>query len=271
MKIFDFNIHLPVIRHADVNIVVQEDLNMEEGNLIEGLDQHYKSFSRIKGANFLLFNTNLLGNSISSFKKSAEDKMEHVSYTTLIDFRRPDLNSYLEKVKAEGIQMIMFNSYIQKIEEAEYELVYKACLFAENKGITICIDGSYGTSKMYVYDNLKLACYIADRITKTSIVIIHSGGYKIMEMMLLALDKNNIFFDTSFSLPYYIGSSLEQDYAYAYKKIGLHKIFFGSDYPYMDFEDSLKIHLDFFEKHNFTVKEIESILYDNAVNFIKNK
>ena len=86
--------------------------------------------------------------------------------------------------------------------------------------------------------------------------------------MLLALDKKNIYLDTSFSLPYYIGSSLETDYAFAYKKIGTHKILYGSDNPYVNPAISLKAHMSFFEKYNFSPKEIEDILYNNSQKII---
>lgn len=273
MQLFDFNIHLPSITHEDVNVVIADDLSLSAENLKKGFDLHYPSFKEIQGGNFLLFNPDLFHTDIDlgSFKSSIQSNLKYSSFTALIDFRRTDLFDYLAKVRSNGVRAIMFNSYLQQISEPDFISVYKVCQFAEANNLIICIDASYGTSKMYSYDNLKLACYIADLITKVPIVLIHSGGYRILEAMLLAADKKNIYLDTSFSLPYYIGSSLETDYAYAYKKIGLSRIVFGSDHPYLNFNSAKDIHLSFFEKHHFADADIENIFYYNALNLLYNE
>lgn len=269
MKIFDFNIHLPYVSHEDVNKVIENDLHLDVEGLVKGFQHHYAAFQKVEGANFLLFNPQLFDQEISSFQKEIASKMPQAVYTALIDFRRPDILTYLERAKSQGVSMLMVNSYLQRISEADYSAVYQAFKFAEEQQMIICIDGSYGTSKMYTYDNLKLACFIADLISKTPIVIIHSGGYRIMEAALLAMDKPNVYLDTSFSLPFYLGSSLEQDYVFAYRKIGLNRIVFGSDHPYHEYAESQDQHLAFFERHGFSSEEIENIFYHNAINLLE--
>jgi predicted TIM-barrel fold metal-dependent hydrolase len=150
------------------------------------------------------------------------------------------------------------------ISETDFKKVLNVCKFAEANRKIICIDGSFGTSKMYTYDNMKLACYIADHITKVPIIIIHSGGYRIMEAMLLAMDKKNVMLDTSFSLNYYLGSSLEQDYAFAYKRLGSRRMLFGSDIPYLDFKNTFSQQLDFFNRYKFSSEDMDLIFYKNA-------
>jgi len=268
MKIYDFNIHLPHLEDEDVNVVIDNDLNLTNEELVKGLETHQNKFTDLSGANFLLFNTNLFSSSISEFKAQASNHFQNFSLTALVDFRRYDLIPYLEKVKEQGVQAIMVNSYLQQISESDFPLVHKACKFAEENNLIICIDGSYGTSKMYSYDNLKLACFISDFIERTPIVIIHSGGLRILEAMLLALEKTNVWLDSSFSLPYYLGSSLEQDYAFAYKKIGTNRVLYGSDIPYLNSDKSIQLHLNFFEKYHFSDKAIENILYSNAMNLL---
>jgi predicted TIM-barrel fold metal-dependent hydrolase len=117
---------------------------------------------------------------------------------------------------------------------------------------------------MYQNDIMKLACYVADHITQVPIVIIHSGGYRIIEAMLLALDKKNVILDTSFSLNYYLGSSLEKDYAFAYKRMGAKRVLFGSDVPYVNFEDVVSQQLDFFNRFGFSSADLDDIFYKNA-------
>ena len=268
MKVFDFNIHLPYLQEDDINAVIDNDLSLTTDGLIKGLARCKSKLERLEGANFLLFNTDLFSSSVNSFVTIAKQYLSLVTYTALVDFRRSDLMSYLEKVKSQGAKAIMVNSYLQQISNQDFLKVGEACKYAEANKMVICIDGSYGTSKMYNYDNLKLACFVSDLVTKVPIVIVHSGGLRVKEAMLLAFEKPNVWLDTSFSLPFYIGSSLEQDYAFVYKKIGLERVVYGSDTPYLNSEKSIKTNLDFFHKYNFSQSDIKKIMHDNAMNLL---
>ena len=128
----------------------------------------------------------------------------------------------------------------------------------------ICIDTSYGTSKMYAHDNLKLACHIADHITKVPIVLLHIGGARVLEAMLLAHEKQNVMLESSFSLGYYEGSTIPQDAAFAFRKIGIERVMYGSDFPYVSMEESMRVHTDFYARFGFSDDEIENMLYNNA-------
>jgi uncharacterized protein len=270
MKLFDFNIHLPQKLSIDVNDVIHDDLNLKQQGLINGLELHYDSIRHLSGANILLFNQNLFqeDTGISLFVRELKGKLQSFLLTALIDFRNKKIQSYLEQARHEGVGAFMFNSYLQKITESDFHEVLKVCKYAEANKIIVCIDGSYGTSKMYLYDNLKLACYIADNVTNVPIVIIHSGGYRIIEAMLLALDKKNVFLDTSFSLNYYLGSSLELDYAFAYKKLGAKRVLFGSDMPYVKFNDAYNGQLDFFNRFGFSTDDLEDIFHKNFTRLV---
>lgn len=270
MPIYDFNIHLPLqkkVQNDDVNEVISEDMHLTMNELSEAFDAHYPKIKKMDGANFMLFNTSLFaeGKDINILNTKVKKTFSHYSYTALIDFRRKDIMSYMETVKASGVHYVMVNSYLQQITENDFPLVYNVFKYAEENKIRVCIDASFGTSKMYTYDNIKLACYIADRITKVPIVIIHSGGKRVLDAMLLAAEKKNVYLDTSFSLPYYIGSSIETDMAFAYKTIGTDRVVYGSDFPYLNSDKSEDIHFSFFQKFKFSDKDIEKILYTNAI------
>ena len=271
MKVFDFNIHLPTLVAGDVNNVIDEDLTLSGSGLLDGLIHHYNDLKGLDGLNVLLFNQNLFHQekTIAPFVQELKKRYDNHLLTCLVNFRDKNVNSYLEKSLKEGVHAFMFNSYLQKIRRSDFEDVLNVCRFAEENNRMICIDGSYGTSKMYEYDNMLLACFVADHITKVPIVIIHSGGYRIIESMLLALDKPNVMLDTSFSLNYYIGSSLEQDYAFAYKKLGCDRVLFGSDNPYVKLAEVKEQQLTFFLKYGFSTAEIESIFYENATRLMR--
>lgn len=264
MKIFDFNIHLPFIHDENVNVIIDQDLNLDANGIEQGLNKHAGDFKKVDGANFLLFNTKLFDSDTIAVMEKIKSYNPAFYTTALIDFRRVDIEKYLYRLKDAGVKCIMFNSYLQQINDESFSEICRVCTIAEELGLIICVDGSYGTSKMFVYQNMKLACLLADGIAKVPIVIIHSGGYNIMQAMLLALDKPNVWLDTSFSLPYYIGSSIEQDFAFAYKKMNYKRIVFGSDHPYMQMQETIDAHKTFFEKFNFPSSAIDDIFYNNA-------
>jgi hypothetical protein len=265
MKIFDFNIHLPFNNHLDVNVVINQDLNLTAEGIQAGFNFHKNAIAACEGANFLLFNTRLFNEDVLPFFHSVYGYLKQVTYTALVDFRHDHIFDYINCLHAAGVHAIMFNSYLQCITESDFKQVLQVCEYGSSKGLKICIDGSYGTSKMYTYDNMRLACFIADHIFETPVVIVHAGGYRVIEAMLLAADKRNVWLDTSFSLPYYQGSSIEQDFAYVIKKMDCRRIVFGSDHPYIPFKEALSSYLDFFEKYKFNDVQIEKIIYSNAL------
>ena len=265
MKVFDFNIHLPFVLNEDVNLVISQDMELDVTGIIEGFEFHKETIEKCDGANLLLFNTSLFVEDVKPFLNSVNTKFSDIKYTALINFRDLNIFDYIDNLVSCGVNAIMFNSYLQKISDSDFNTILRICEYASFKGLIICIDGSYGTSKMYTYDNLRLVCFLSDKITTTPIIIVHAGGARIIEAMLLAADKKNVWLDTSFSLVYYKESSIEQDFAYVIKKMNSRKVIFGSDNPYIRFDEALDTHLMFFEKFNFTKTEIENILYNNSI------
>lgn len=271
MKVFDFNIHLPWLKSDDVNDVIYQDMNLSQKEVIVGFDFHQAHINQVDGANVLLFNPNLFDEVQEDVNDALKKKLSLYECTHLVDFRRQDCRAYLEKAKEFGISAIMFNSYLQKIAPNDYASVIAVCKIAQELNLIVCIDGSYGTSKMYTYKNLELACLVADIVTEVPIVIVHSGGSNVIDAMHLALDKKNVWLDTSFSLPFYLGSSLERDFAFVYKKMDCERIVFGSDHPYMDLKETIDLHINFFDKYQFGQHQIDNIMFYNAQHLFSNK
>lgn len=265
MKIFDFNIHLPYFSDANVNVVIEQDLNLTVEGIQQGFNFHKNAIASCQGGNFLLFNTKLFNEDVLPFFQAVNGHINIVKYTALIDFRSENVYDYINYLLTAGVHAIMFNSYLQQIDANNFNQVLQVCKYASSKGLKICIDGSYGTSKMYTYDNMRLACVVSDHIFETPIIIVHAGGYRVVEAMLLAADKRNVWLDTSFSLPYYQYSSIEQDFAYVIKKMNYRRVVFGSDHPYIPFGEALSSHLAFFERYGFNDVQTERIMYANAL------
>jgi predicted TIM-barrel fold metal-dependent hydrolase len=64
------------------------------------------------------------------------------------------------------------------------------------------------------------------------------------------LENPQLYFDSSFTLSYWKGSSVEQDFAFAIKKLGGDRVLFGSDYPYSDVGKELGLQNAFLDAHN---------------------
>ena len=116
----------------------------------------------------------------------------NLEFTYLINFK--DLKKTISVLDNNpSIRRIKFHSYFQRISKKDYGNIIKICKFAERKNISILVDASYGTLMMNKYDNIDLIISIADKIKKTPIVILHSGGININKALLIAVSQK-IFF-----------------------------------------------------------------------------
>jgi predicted TIM-barrel fold metal-dependent hydrolase len=117
---------------------------------------------------------------------------------------------------------------------------------------------------MYEYDNLRFAAWLATRITAAPIVLLHSGGLRALEAWLLAASCPNVWLETSFSVPTYEGTRVEQDLYTAYHKLGGERVLYASDHPYITMQDSLAIFRRFVKNHKFTSTERDQMLCGSA-------
>ena len=175
-----------------------------------------------------------------------------------VNVKNPDLESVLNN----NIKLIKIYPYDHKLSKLDYSNVLNIAYIAQENNIALTICSTYGSKLLYDINGVELAAYIKKYID-VPIILAHGGGPKIFDAMTMAIEYDNIFLDLSFSLKYWYGSSVIQDYAFALKKLDCERIFYGSDYPYVDFKDSLWYFLNFIEKYNFTNKERDLILYKN--------
>ncbi len=260
VKIFDFNVHPWNVRFPQ-DITASSESVLNFSLLSESLSAFkYQTKDVLSGASFMIFNFGL-------FEQEAEqvfcsEPFQDYSFIALIDFRKESLTPF-SRLRACGVRGIKFHSYFQHIEEKDFPRILEISKIAEKEGMFICVDTSYGTSGMYRFDNMKLACLLAEEIS-CPIILLHSGGARILEAMLLAEDKPNVFLETSFSLPYYEGSSVEDDIVFTYRKLGASRLIFGSDYPYVDLKESQKVALRYFGRCGFSKEDVEAIMFENG-------
>ena len=189
------------------------------------------------------------------------------TFTALIDFRREDAVSAVDSAATQGVRGLKFHSYFQRIAAEDFPAALALARRAQERRMFVCVDTSYGTSGMYRFDNLRLACLLADALT-CPIILLHSGGLRVFEAMLLAEEHPHVFLETSFSLDYYRGSTVEEDLRWVYRKLGPQRLLYGSDHPYVGLANSAHDQQIFLGNCGFSQKDLALIMHDNALSLI---
>ena len=73
----------------------------------------------------------------------------------------------------------------------------------------------------------------------------------------------NVYFDCSYSLLYYRGSSITQNIIYCMQSMRYERVFYGSDYPDRSGEDSLKLSVIEFEKFGVSKDNLQKVMGGN--------
>ena len=256
----DLNIHL--CAGDSLSKLLQDDFTLECPSLLERVQQSLAlTGSELNSANLMLFNQSLSVKHVQSVSTYCSEYLDKKIFLTLL--ASPDhIISYdqLCSLRLAGLSSITFHSYHQSITKSKYSRYLELASWAEELKMPILVDGSYGTLDIYNIDNLEFVAYLASLVKNIPIVIMHSGGSRVLEAMLLVESTSNLFLETSFTLPYYTGSSVENDLAFAYKKIGTERVVYASDHPYISHEASLAAALQFFDKYGFSLSDRDWIL-----------
>ena len=265
MKLFDFNIHLPCGR-SDLDSRWQDETSMS-GSEFEKCFHGYKKEldDNCVGGNIMVLNSVLKNSEIESLVNTTKSSWATSCVTIMIDPRDAGWEKRITDLHDAGVAAIKFHCYIQQITDKDIPTCVEIAIKAQSLNMLVMIDTSYGSLDMYQFDNLKLASAIAKNVTKSPIILLHSGGARCLEAMLLADASKNIYLETSFTLSYYLDSSIEKDLAFAYKKLGEDRIIYGADFPYVSFEESKRTFLDFMDKWGFSSTQIEKVASNNAM------
>jgi len=96
---------------------------------------------------------------------------------------------------------------------------------------------------------------LAQKVPEAKIIMAHAGGYKLWDAFFIARANPNIYMDFSFSISYFKDSSIEQDLCFVLKKLGAKRCIYGSDYPEISLEQSLKYAQEMVENIGFSDEE----------------
>ena len=186
----------------------------------------------------------------------------------LADFRREDAFDRLADLARKGVRSITFHPYLQDIVHEDWPQALAVAREAERLGLFIAICTAFGSGKIYSIDVLPFAAAVAGSVT-CPVVFAHCGGAKTLDALLIADAHPNVWLETSFSLSYWLGSSVEQDMAFAMRKLGAGRWLFGSDAPFVEMGKALTDHFEFFGQHRFADMEIEAIMGGNALRLLE--
>lgn len=184
-------------------------------------------------------------------------------FTWMPDLRRPDAVKRVHKAAAAGFRGVSFHSYLQRIRVVDYSLVSVLAVAAEQAGLFNGFCTAYGSKRMFQYYSLPLVADLMEEL-KGPVFLYHAGGAKVLEAMLMCEMWPQLYLETSFSLGYWRGSSVDGDLAFTLRKLGPERVLFGSDAPFMPLDQALKDHRDFFEQHGVDAAAQALVLGDNA-------
>ena len=254
MRVIDFFAH-PVLA-PDESSLFQLDAPILGSNL-EQLRSSMRSLS-VDRCLLTLFTSGM-------YKSVDSELAKQFVLSPLAEFNIADPFEALAEMADRGIHWITFHPYLQKITRDFWKVAVEYAVEAERLGINVNICTAYGSQQIYSVEVLPFAATIAEAVS-CPVVFVHGGGAKVLDALLIADAYPNVFLDTSFSLSYWVDSSIDNDIAFAIRKLGYHRWLFGSDTPFVPMSQAISDHQEFFERHKFKEREIEAIMGENAIN-----
>lgn len=135
---------------------------------------------------------------------------------------------------------------------------------ADELSVPVLIDAfPDGTHLMQGFD-LNRYCDLAKEFPRVKFIWAHMGGHYVLDFMMAAKRLPNVYFDTSYSLLYYRGSSIPQNMVYAITSMRGERVFYGSDYPDRGLKETLEQSLRVFREFGLVEEFQNKVLHGNA-------
>jgi hypothetical protein len=189
-----------------------------------------------------------------------------LQYCQLMDFRAPDVERRLDALAARGVAAIKFHPYLQNVRPDELPLLAFVAGEAARRGMFVVVDGEYGSAKLFEIRPAEVVLKVAQSVT-APVLFAHGGGAAVLDGLQVAEACPNVFLDLSFSLWYWGGSSVEPDFAFAIRKLGTARWFYGSDAPFVPLRDARQAFDTFMARHGFAEEDSHAILHRSATRF----
>ena len=167
----------------------------------------------------------------------------------------------IERIYKKGVRFLKFHGMTQGINYNSSNM-WNVVEKASSLGMVMLFDGWNPDDATLVSKILNLAT----SHPKGKFIIAHMGGDDFGKVVMINIYsmqdwyKNNVYVDLSGISLIYQNSPYVEQIKWTVRKIGVDKVFFGSDYPLMAPRDAVKA----IESFGFTEKEMEAIMYGNA-------
>lgn len=183
-----------------------------------------------------------------------------------VDIHRPDacLAELSQAVREWGLKGLKLHPRLQKMNDSHSDLVVELTRLAADLKVPVLMDAFFYGAAGYGLDVLRLIARLSQDVPQARIIIAHMGGFKVLEATLMAKENPNLYMDLSFSPLYFEGSSVEQDIAFAMKKLGPDRLLFGSDFPHMDMAKSIAKVRELMDRVGFNDAEQARVMGENA-------
>ena len=271
MRFTDFTVHLADTTDAGTKIhtadgaartelarMLGEIETMSELDIARRLDA-VSGLLRDKGCT--AFNTMIMDQRVLDFAERPDWLDTDCRFTLLLDPRPVEAEARLAKAAAWGFNGIKFHPYMQGLGDGDFPAAVEIAKQAEAQGLWIAVDASYGTLEVFEQNGVRLAAAVAKSVKSAPIILMHLGGRMALEAMAVALAAPNVLLEMSLSIPFWLGSSVEQDFAFAIRQVGADRCMFSSDHPFIDLDTALDATKGFLDKHGFGDAEQEQIFH----------
>jgi predicted TIM-barrel fold metal-dependent hydrolase len=186
----------------------------------------------------------------------------------VIDPFSNNLDIQLDKLKESNIRFLKILPYEQHIFKEDYQEVVEFAKKVEERNMILTVCCAYGSRYLYKTNGVELVSSLLNEGIDSPIIMAHGGMLKVLDAMSLMLEFPNLYMDISFAISYWWDSRVLDDYAFALRKLNYQRVFYGSDYPYVDLETSLDYFQKFCEKYNLNSIEKNKVLHENFKIFL---
>jgi predicted TIM-barrel fold metal-dependent hydrolase len=103
---------------------------------------------------------------------------------------------------------------------------------------------------------------LADAYPEQKFIWAHSGGHKVLDFMLMARSRKNVFLDTSFTQHYFYGGSVLSNLTYSINSLP-DRFIFGSDFENRNYKDTLGDVISRYNSLGLSPDNLNKIMYSN--------
>lgn len=279
MRFTDFTVHLADATDAGTKIhtadgeartelarMLREIETMSELDIQRRLDDVSK-LMREKGC--VAFNAMIMDQRVLDADERPAWLDADCRFTLLLDPRPLEAEARLNKAAAWGFNGIKFHPYMQGLGDGDFPAAVEIAKKAEGLGLWVAVDASYGTLDVFAQNGVRLAAAVAKEVKSAPIILMHLGGRMALEAMAVALAAPNVLLEMSLSIPFWLGSSVEQDFAFAIRQVGANRCMFSSDHPFIALDTALDATKGFFDKHGFSEQDQERMFLGAGLELFK--